>query len=163
MPGAVRAILNSGGQMAPTTDKLRRGFKPGGMSPESDMNTGGAAYFFTRIQRRDTAHARPGIVWRAGLLGRLDAISYDHDAYGRVANNYAAKRRKTGVEEWRETARSGSNETIFKNSLSIFDAVDRIVASSSSEREEVLRVLREARITAWPDGRPIEDVVTVAR
>ncbi len=38
------------GIMAQTTDKLRRGFTWGGMSPVDDMETGGASYFFTRLK-----------------------------------------------------------------------------------------------------------------
>ena len=41
----IEAVLNGGGQMAPSTDKMRRGIPLGGMSPTRDLETGGASYF----------------------------------------------------------------------------------------------------------------------
>ncbi|HPI77006.1 MAG TPA: phage head morphogenesis protein, partial [bacterium] len=45
----VKSVLENNGNMVSTVEKIRIGVKPGGMSPESDMRSGGATYFFTRI------------------------------------------------------------------------------------------------------------------
>ena len=37
--------------MVSTVEKMRIGIPPGGMSPEADMDSGGASYFFTRIHK----------------------------------------------------------------------------------------------------------------
>lgn len=157
--GAIQAILNAGGKMAPSVDKLRRGIPLGGMSPEADLKTGGASYFFTRIKGRQSANGSPGIVWKADLLGRLDAISYDGDKFGRVTDDFVLKNRKTGVDEWRSAARSGANETIFKNSLSLFDYLDQINTGSASERARVLQIFRDNGYQQFPDGRELEEVI----
>ena len=158
---ALDNILNSGGQMAPTIDKLRRGIRPSGMSPQEDMRTGGASYFFARIKRRDAAKSHEGLVWKSRLVGRLDAISYDHDAFGKVIGSYTARNRKTGIPAWEQTARQSGNETIFKNSLSLFDDLDSIRVKDERRRRQVLDVLRRHGLTEWPDGRSLGEVVKV--
>ena len=149
-------ILDGGGQMAPTTDKLRRGIAPGGMSPTQDLETGGANYFFTRIKRKEYAD-RAGFVWDAKLLARLDSISYDGDKYGKVSGQFVQRNRKTGVSEWIDAARATSNETIFKDSLSLFDNLKYI--NAGSERALVLKIFRDRGYTTWPDGRSLEEVI----
>ena len=161
LPDALDKILNSGGQMAPTVDKLRRGIRPSGMSPQEDLRTGGASYFFTRIRQREAAKGTEGFVWKSRLVGRLDAISYNHDAYGKVIGNYTARNRKTGIPAWQQTARQGGNETIFKNSLSLFDDLDSIRVKDERRRRQVLDVLRRHGLTEWPDGRSLDEVVKV--
>lgn len=156
---ALDRVLESGGQFAPTTDKLRRGIPVGGWSPSQDLQTGGASYFFTRIKSARAARGNRGFVWKADLLGRLDSVSYDHDAYGRVTADYVQRMRVSGVDAWRQAGGVGNNETIFKNGVSVFDHLDSIVTGSPAERDEVLQVLRKHKITAWPDGRALEEVV----
>lgn len=158
---SLEAILNSGGQMAPTTDKLRRGIPIGGMSPSSDMGTGGASYFFTRIKTANSAAQNSGFVWKADHLRRLDSISYNHDAFGKVKGQYVQRNRKTGIEEWKQTAGSGGNETIFKNSLSIFDDLESINVKSESQKKTVVRLFKKHGINEWPDGRSLDEIVKV--
>ena len=159
MAEQIDQVLNNGGQMAPTVDKLRRGIKPGGMSPGADLDTGGASYFFTRLQRRRNAVTARGLVWKSELLGRLDAISYPSDMYGKVTGTTVRDNRVTGIADWKDLAGRGSNETILKNSLSLFDDLDVIVTESSAERRQVLEVFKKHGIDRWPDGRALEDVV----
>lgn len=168
---SLERIINGGGQMAPTTDKLRRGIPIGGMSAQDDLGTGGANYFFTRIQTAGMARARRGLVWRSRLVGRLDAISYDSDLFGDtgggryLVDGKVNSRRKTGMAEWREAASSNptGNETIFKDSLSLFDDLESINAGSAAERDGILQMLRRNGYTVWPDGRALEDVVRIAK
>jgi len=158
---ALDRVLESGGVMAPTTEKLRRGLTIGGMSPASDLGTGGASYFFTRVQTRATAQGHEGLNWKADHLARLDAISYSSDQFGRVTSpDFVLGHRRTGIDEWRATARSGSNETIFKDGLSIFDALDSIRVRAS-DLDKVMKVLEKHKIREWPDGRPLSEVVKV--
>lgn len=156
---AVESILNTGGKMAPSADKLRRGLALGGMSPEADLASGGGSYFFTRIKSRQSAARSPGFVWKADLLGRLDAISYNGDNYGRVTGDHVIQNRMAGVEEWKNAAKMSSNETIFKNSLSIFDQLESIVTSSPAERQRVIQAFRDQGYEAFPDGRALEEVI----
>ena len=153
-------ILAGGGQMAPSTDKMRRGIRFGGMSPEADLRTGGASYFFTRLFTRKAADsAGVGLKWKAKHVARLDAISYDHDAYGEVVNNYNLREGKQGkgIGELKVAAKQGGNETIFKDSLSLFDDLDHIKAGS--QRQAVIQIFKDHGYKKWPDGRSLEEVI----
>lgn len=151
-------ILGSGGQMAPSTDKLRRGLPLGGMSPEQDLQTGGANYFFTRIKKA-TDVSDVGFYWHPDAVKRLDSISYDGDKYGRTTGTTVRDNRKTGIEQWKQAAGHSSNETIFKNSLSMFDGLDQIKAGSAANRDEIINVFKKHGYTKFPDGRALTDVI----
>jgi SPP1 gp7 family putative phage head morphogenesis protein len=156
---AIKNIVEGGGHMAPTMDKLRRGIIPRGMSPERDIETGGAQYFFTRLRRATRAQNENGLVWRGSQAGRMDAISYDADRFGRTdTTDFVLSKRKATIEGMKDASGSGSNETIFKDSLSIFDDLLYIVVSDRSERQEIIDYLK-TKLKRWPDGRKIEDVV----
>lgn len=155
------AILNTGGQLTATTDKLRRGFTPSGMSPKPDMESGGASYVFTRVRLKDYAVRERGIIWKMDQAKRLDAIHYGGDRYGSVkggAKEVIMHRAHT-MTDMKNFARSGSNELIFKNSLSIFDDLDKIIVSPT-EKKAVMAVLKKHGWTkTWIDGRPLDEVV----
>ena len=158
---SIKNIVESGGHMAPTMDKLRRGITPKGMSPESDIRTGGASYFFTRLRSKRSATNSPGLVWKGRQATRLDAISYDGDRYGNTESIQSVLgNRKVTIEGLRDAARQGSNETIFKDSLSIYDDLLYIVVGRRSEREAIIEYLK-TKMQRWPDGRKIEDVVVL--
>jgi hypothetical protein len=159
MSETIDSILNSGGALVATTDKLRRGIAPDGLSPTEDMQTGGADYVFTRIKKRSVVSGTK-LVWKARALKRTDAISYSSDRYGSVTSeDDVIHHRRFGVAEWTEIRSINANETIFKNGLSLFDDFEAIVVDTPTQRDAVLRVLRKHKITKWPDGRPIETVV----
>ncbi|WP_257263833.1 phage minor head protein [Endozoicomonas sp. ONNA2] len=159
LPEVVAAVLSSGGQMASTTDKIRRGLPPGGMSPESDLDSGGANYFFTRIKTKGGAYRQPGFVWKASAASRMDAISYNSDFFGRTTDNHVQQHRKIKVKELESVVKNSRNETIFKDSLSLFDDLDRIVTTSETERAAIIKAIQDAGYKQWPDGRPLEDIV----
>ncbi len=159
MLDAMQKILSSGGSMAPTTDKLRRGIEVRGMSPESDLGTGGASYFFTRIKTRQSAYDVRGLVWRSKHAKRLDSISYNHDAFGKTKGDYVALNRVSTIDGWKDASRNGSNELDFKNGMSIFDGLDRIVAGSASERSAIIKIFKDHGYNKWPDGRALEEVI----
>ena len=161
MAELISAVMGSGGQMATTTDKIRRGIKPGGMSPEADLRSGGANYFFTRIIKKNHAYNDSGFVWKAKQAARMDAISYAKDCYGKTIGNHVTQHRKTTTSELKKIAHNDSNETNFKDSLSLFDDLDRIVAHSNRERQDILKAIRDSGYDQRPDGRSLEDIVKV--
>jgi hypothetical protein len=153
-------ILAGGGQMAPSTDKMRRGVPFGGMSPETDLKTGGASYFFTRLLSHQAADsAGVGLKWKAKHVARLDAISYDHDAFGKSHASYVKAHNKhgKGISELKKTAKRSGNEMIFKDSMSLFEDLDHIKAGN--DRQAVIQILRDHGYERWPDGRALEEVV----
>lgn len=157
----IETALAHNGTMVSTVEKMRIGIPPGGMSPEADMDSGGASYFFTRIHRLP-AQGPPkakGLYFKKQLLRRMDAVSYDHDAYGRVTDNYVRSRRGSQPKDWKQFARATSNETIFKYSVTLLDNIEYIVAGSRAERDRVLKSFTSRGITVLPDGRKVEDVV----
>lgn len=161
---SIDKILSSGGRMAPTTDKLRLGIIPKGMSPESDLGTGGADFFFTRIKTVDNAESHVGLTWKAREAARVDAISYDGDKFGRTDTTaYILRNRKSSIEEMRQAARNGSNETILKGGSSLFDNFDAFIVPKGG-KARFIRFLREKHgYTQWPDGRSLDEVVREAK
>jgi len=163
MSGFLEAALENNGTMISTVEKLRSGVQPRGMSPESDMRSGGAAYVFTRIKKSplSSASGENGIYFKKRLLRRMDAISYDHDAYGKVTEDYVPTHRGSDPKTWKAYARHTSNETIFKHSITLLDNLEAIVVGSESERTNVLAVFKKHGISKLTDGRKVEDIVLV--
>ena len=156
----LKAIINGGGQLAPNTDKFRRGFTWGGMSPAMDVREGGGAYVYTRIKTKSSAYYRAGITWKVDILKRNDAISFHGDEMGRANPTTIKNQRRSTVGAFKQNSNSSGNETLFKNSLSVFDQIDRIIVSSITERNELIDYLKEVlKSDTMPDGRKITAVV----
>lgn len=160
---AIKNIIEGGGQMAPTMDKLRRGVPIGGMSPTADMETGGAQYFFTRIKRKrsDIMDYNGNIIWKGKVAGRMDALSYDSDNYGKTTTeSYVLKERYTSVKGMEYASRGSSNETIFKDSLSLFDDLEVLIMNNAQEAGDLMNYLMlEKGMDRWPDGRKLSEVI----
>ena len=161
----VDQVLENNGAMVSTVEKLRMGLRPGGMSPERDMETGGASYVFTRIKKSPLVNARAsdGLYFKKRLLRRMDAISYNHDAFGRVTDTYVRDRRGSTPEQWRDYSRNTSNETIFKNSVTLLDNLEALVVGSEREKTRLLDVFQKHGIHVMPDGRKVDQVVRVKK
>lgn len=159
----LQQLFESGGQLVSQLDRVRRGISPGGSSVSADLNSGGGAYVFTRILRRSTVskYERPaGVYWRANQLARLDAFSYDGDVFGGVARDLQERRRARDLKGMAGNAAKGNgNETNFRDSLSLFDDVEKIVLNSRTEYERAAKWLRANGYSTWPDGRKLEDVL----
>jgi hypothetical protein len=129
------------------------------------MNTGGATYFFTRIRKvpgQRGGSREPGLYFKKRMLRRMDAITYSSDKFGRVTGETVRKNRKSTVQEWKQIAsRQGSDETIFKYSVTLLDNIDVVAVSSQSQRRQVIQAFKKHGITRLPDGRRIEDIVVV--
>ena len=161
----VDRVLENNGAMVSTVEKLRMGLEPGGMSPERDMETGGASYVFTRLKKSPLANTRAaeGLYFKKRLLRRMDAISYNHDAFGRVTDTYVRDKRGSTPEQWREYSRNTSNETIFKNSVTLLDNLEALVVGSEREKTRLLDVFQKHGIHVMPDGRKVDQVVRVKK
>ena len=107
------------------------------------------------------APSETGLYFKKRLLRRMDAVSYDHDAYGRVTDDYVASRRGSTPEDWKSFARQSGNETILKNSVMLLDDIELIVTGSDAERKRTLASFTKRGIRRLPDGREVEKVVVV--
>jgi len=166
MWGNLQQIFEGGGMYSSRADMVRRGIPmASGTSVSSDIRTGGGNYIFTRIRKaaalKNGKHA--GIFWKASHMRRLDAISYDSDNYGDTTDSTQRYARKTTPAEWREIAGDNSNETIFKDGMSLFDDVESIIFPTPSELKQALEWFRGNGYQAWPDGRQLEDVLKVRK
>jgi len=76
LPEVLDAVLEHNGAMVSTVEKMRIGIPVGGMSPGSDMESGGASYFFTRIRKlpEKDGYGESGLYLKPHLLRRMDAI-----------------------------------------------------------------------------------------
>ena len=154
----IHKMLQSGGEATPTVDRIRKGVhvgSTGGLSSDSDIRTGGASYFFTRVSK-DFENAG-SIRFKPSALLRQDAVSYDGDFYGAIDR---FDLRKATPEQYRLLAtRYSNNETIFKHGLSILDDLDHIKVRSESKRAEVIEAFKTNKVTHLNDGRAVEDIV----
>ena len=129
------------------------------------MGTGGASYFFTRIRKLPGQRGgsdSPGLYFKKRMLRRMDAITYSGDKYGRVTGDTVRKNRKSTVQEWKQLAsRGGSDETIFKHSVTLLDNIDVVAAKNSADRTKIVKAFKKHGITRLPDGRKVEDIVVV--
>lgn len=170
LPDVLDSWLNGGGQITPTVERLRVGVPIStGMSPSTDLGTGGANYFFTRIKTKDAAAKASGLTFKVGNLARLDAVSYDGDKYGDVRpqgeNTHISgdPREARGITptEWKRNATRPSNETLFKNGFHLLEDVETINCDSKAERLRVLAIFKSHGYETLPDGRDLSAVVRV--
>ena len=161
MPELIDTVLTHNGAMVSTIEKMRIGLKPGGMSPKDDMDTGGASYFFTRIKKAPTkdGQGEVGLYFKKRLLRRMDAVSYNHDAYGRTRDGYVESNRGSQPEQWKDFSDRSGNETILKYNVTLLDNVEAIVVNNETERKQLLDVWKKHGITTMPDRRKAADVV----
>jgi SPP1 gp7 family putative phage head morphogenesis protein len=157
----VQRLLQSGGEFTPTTARIRKGIdvrNTGGMSPDADLDTGGASYYFTRIA--DRTNPTPGTFYfKVSRLARQDAVTYDEDKYGRISE---INQRKTNVADYKKLGKGGSysgNETNFKEGLSLLDDLDFITAKDAKQRTAIIKAFKDNKVTHLNDGRAVEDVV----
>lgn len=166
LPDLIESLLNGGGQMTNSTERLRIGIPiTDGMSPHADIETGGAEYFFTRIT---TAGSQWGeLEFKIRNLARLDAWSFPGDRYGDVRNGAdntgqrqdADVMRKTTVDEFKTISKNAGNETIFKHGLNFLDDIQTIRTKNPTQRKTLIRIFKKHGYTTLPDGRKIEEVV----
>lgn len=163
MSSFLDTVLENNGALVSTVEKVRSGIAPGGMSPQADMRSGGASYVFTRIKKSPLSGGSPenGLYFKKRLLRRTDAISYNHDAYGKVTDDYVVSHRGSDPKTWKTYARNTSNETILKHSVTLLDNLEAIVVPSQSERTKVLAVFTKHGVSVLPDGRNVADIILV--
>lgn len=155
-------IVDNGGQMASQMDRIRRGIPPVGSSVPDDHRSGGANYVFTRLASR-TLGKYGGIYWKPKQALRLDSINYPTDRFGRIDNVTQARDRGVDVDTMlaRRYGAGGlwNNETIFRDSLSLFDDLERIVFPSKALYDKAMKDLTKRGYATWPDGRPLAEVL----
>jgi hypothetical protein len=160
IPEVLDAMFNTGGEATSTTGRIRKGINlsaTGGMSASADIQTGGASYFFTRIRKKGSSNSQhSGLFFKGRLLKRADAVSYDSDRFGRI-DGQQAQRAKTIAEALANAG--GSDETLFKEGLSLIDDIDFIQVNSEEVRKKTLAVFAKHGVTHMGDGRPVADVV----
>jgi hypothetical protein len=109
-----------------------------------------------------------GRLWMNSKVADIDfpisksVPGHDGDKYGKTIGDFVRKNRFGDPKDlMTKVVDSSSNETIFKNSLSIFDNLSKIVVENSSEREAVLKVFKKHGVLSIR-GRSIEDIIIVS-
>jgi SPP1 gp7 family putative phage head morphogenesis protein len=155
----LRGIIEGGGQIGSQVDRVRRGVGSFGSSVSHDHTTGGANYIFTRLKSRTSTKGKAGLHWNPErLMRRTDAFSYTGDRFGNVDRNVQVQDRQIDPAGWKRAAAAGSNETNFRDSLSVFDDLERVVFADKAEYNEAIGGMRELGYRTWPDGRALEEV-----
>lgn len=163
----LQKALADNGSLVATETKFRLGIpvnSSSGMSAGPDQASGGASYVFTRQRTEASANSSSyAFVFDKSALLDPDAIVYSGDNYGKVTPENIANNRQRTVKDWQRISRGGgSDETIFKGTLSFADYLKHINVRTSTERNEVLDLFRKYGVTHIRNV-PIETVVRVAR
>jgi hypothetical protein len=158
------ALAHNGSFLA-TTEKLRIGVKPGGMSPVPDLGSGGANYVFTRWRpdpRGPKSKREMGFYLKPEVAMRTDTIVYETDHYGRCYGEFVNRHREVTPAKWKKIAEQRcNNETIFKHNITLLDNIDCIVLDSANAKAAMIDVFHKHGITKLPDGRDVEEIITV--
>lgn len=154
---SVMRMLKTNGSLSSNTERMRLGRIPKGMSPSEDLKTGGGSYVFTRCTKG--VSRGQGLYFKKRVGRRLDAIAYKDDRFGDVRGDMPFFHRATTPEEMRDFAFYGTNETIFKDSLSVIHDIDYIVVRNAEEKQAVIKAYKAKKIEILPDGRPVKDIV----
>ena len=154
-------FMKKNARMSTTVDKTDIGVYKVGDSPDRDVDSGGADFFFTRIKRNvERERKRNGMYFKVRNLRRMDKVSYDDDYYGDVDRlNLKAGSISDGPRSITEYAKENGNETNYKHGLNIIDELEEIVVSAEETRQRIIDAFKAAGIDELPDGRKIEDVV----
>lgn len=161
----MKAMIHGGGHYASRVDLLRRGlyFKPGeGSSVAADFNVGGGVGMFTRILKKGDENNwqdLSGLFWKPRVVKRLDAVSYSGDEFGEMREGVQQNKRRRNLSELSDVRHATSNETIFRDTLSLFDDFDKMVFNKKSTAEEMRAFMRAEGYKEWPDGRKLEEVI----
>jgi hypothetical protein len=154
LPGKTHALIT-------TEMKQRIGIPLAGMSPESDMATGGARYAFTRVRSRNFGDYQQirsrNIRFSNEVMLDADAIAYNSDEYGNTA--YFWEKHQPGVAEFRGMVNRSSNEMIIQNHLS-FDHIEEIGSPTHLEKEKLIELFKRHGIEDL-GGRKLDDVIKV--
>lgn len=152
----LRAI-DGGGTLSSQMDRARRGIASTGSSVHADHNSGGANYVFTRLVSNTTKAA--GVYFKPRIVRRVDAFSYDGDVFGTVDPNVQRQRRAIDPAGFKRNASNYGNETNFRDGISLFDDLERIVFRTKAEQAQAIKDMKARGYRTWPDGRPLEEVL----
>lgn len=112
--------------------------------------SGGPAYVFTRLNV-SSKHT----MWSPLALARTHNYSFSDDSYGEW------KQRKTGAswshEVWSKY-KEGSNETMISDALSVLDDLELVAAQGETQRQELIKWLKDRGVTHIR-FMPVEDRV----
>lgn len=149
--------IDGGGILSSQVERARRGLRSTGSSVASDHQSGGANYIFTRLL--PSSSRSPGVYFKPRILRRIDAVSYGSDRYGSVDVDTQRRYRGVDAESFLRHAGSGGNETNFRDGISLFDDLDRIVFRTQAEARRAIADMKARGYTTWPDGRALEEVL----
>lgn len=156
-----KLLVEAGGQLASQVDRIRRGVPLVGSSVGPDFQSGGANYVFTRLSSKSghiTGHGA-GFILKPQVAQRLDAFSYSGDRFGTVDRDMQRKDRAADLDAMRRNAGGSANETNFRDSVSLFDAVEYIVLDTEAQALDARKFMKNSGYATWPDGRPLAEVI----
>lgn len=91
----------------------------------------------------------------------MEAVTYRGDTFGASTADARTARRGQTVESLKNMGGFSSNETVFKNGLSLFDDLEKVVVYTAKEQRMVIDELKKLGYAKWPDGRALTDVIQV--
>ena len=156
-------VFRNGGVLASTERRRIMGArKSAGMSEASDMQSGGAKSTFVRLCHKGGSGFQ--VVWNdpLTLLRRSDWYGASTDTFGseNAKSGHSASHRTTDL--MKVVTFDGSNEIMFRDGLDLLgaDAPSKIICSNTTQRNEILAILKQQGIKEL-GGKPVTEVFTV--
>ena len=149
---AIKKILDGGGDLSSTVEKLRKG-----MAIPANVVASDAPYIFLRIRAAKGTQNVSGLFFKPRSLTRTDAVSL---------NGSSPKTRETATPnitpaDWASAAGIARNETRLRHGLNLLDEIEFIRVPTERDRLASLKVFRDAGVTKLPDGRSVSDIIVV--
>lgn len=161
---AIVGWLTNGGSTTATVQRLRTGVglaESKGGSSDSDLGVGGGNFFYTNhIKETEIASmGNEGIYFSGDSISRIDLASHKEDSFGQWEHQDGTKRRRTIAQV--QTGKGigyGYNTGLHKDGISLENVV-HVKTRRFQTTLKIIDALKAAGVTAWPDGRKLEDVI----
>lgn len=155
--GQIEASFLEGGTgdgMMSQEVRQQLGFQTSAMSAGSDLDTGGAAGFFTRVTGFQGASSNTVVMNPNRVYRKAGNYNASHDTFGRLS--VRTRENTLTAKGWAGRARSGGNETMMRRTVSYMDDIEITFFPNASQAQEAQKYVRSLGITHIR-GVPIEE------
>lgn len=154
-------IIETGGLLWCSYKRFLLGISAGKtMSPDQDMETGGAGYLFGFVKNNLKSCHSTGIVWSAETFFANSAIyGYPEDSFGALSPHDRRYNKERLTTDLMELISYVNGEIMQKNFISIYGLHPLfIITTSEGERKKVLEAFEKVGVSEI-QGRNIQEIV----
>ncbi len=155
--GQIQANFLEGGTgdgMMSQEVRQQLGFQASAMSSGGDLDSGGAAGFFTRVSGYDGAGSNTVIMNPNRVYRKAGNYNASHDTFGRLTER--RQENTLTAKGWAGRHRSGGNETMLRRTVSYMDDIEITFFPNNTEAQRAVAHLHRLGLTHIR-GVPVEE------